>query len=234
MAHVVHPRTVLVRRRLLRVPLIFPLSHPLGSDRRRPGIMFLVHPVGVDRHAGSRGSRRRVRHALLRPARASLLRMGRVGGLVLKVGRLGGDNAGVMHGRSAVIARAVGAVLHHARRGRRPVGRSTRLAIGAGVHARDAGRGHGAAVVLVLDSAASRLLLGLRGLLRRQLLMLWRGLLRRGRRRGVMSRRRRRDSSQLLRSPVRLWGSRVRPHLLLLARAGLTQRGVRPAVWLAV
>ena len=195
MAHVVHPRTVLLRRRFLRVPLIFPFSHPLGSHRRRPGIVFLVHPVGVDRHTRTRWPRRRVSHALLRPARASLLRMGWITGLVLEVGRLGRDNAGVMHGRSAVVARAVGAVLHHARRGRGAVGRSTLLAIGTSVHARDAGRGHGAAVVLVLDSAASRLLLGLRGLLRRQLLMLWRGLLRRGRRRRVMSRRRRGDSS---------------------------------------
>jgi hypothetical protein len=164
-----------------------------------------------------------VRHTLLRAVRANLLRVRRIRRRVLGISRLRRRHTVVVHRRSAVISRAVGAIRHVWVWGRRAVWSRARV-----LHK---GSRVGAAVVRVADACR-----GLRYLLRLlRLLRRWRG-----RRSGVMARRRgRRSSSQLLlarATPVILIWS----HLLLflprarlpgkggrLATKGLTVRGIR-------
>jgi hypothetical protein len=79
-ANVFHTRPGLLGRGLLRLPLIFPLAHPLGANRRRASIMLAEHSC-VSRHAGLRRKRR----AGLGAVRACLVRVRRVRRLMLRI-----------------------------------------------------------------------------------------------------------------------------------------------------
>jgi hypothetical protein len=116
MPEVIHASTIVVVGLLLdRLPLFFPLSHPLGRSRRRAVVtMVPVHirrHTGVGRMAARRRRRRRMRHARLgSTVGALLLEMRRIMWLMLRVSRLGRRHTVVM--QATVIMWAVCAVKH--------------------------------------------------------------------------------------------------------------------------
>jgi hypothetical protein len=115
MPEVIHASTTVVVGLLLgRLPLFFPLSHPLGRSRRRAVVTMV--PVHIRRHTrvgrmAARRRRGRMRHARLGSAvGALLLEMRRIMGLMLRVSRLGRRHTVVM--QTTVIMWAVCAVKH--------------------------------------------------------------------------------------------------------------------------
>lgn len=198
---VIHARPRLLSRGFLRVPFIFPLTHPLGAHRGRPRVVLTME-CGVRGHSRL-GLKRN--NSSLNTVRAGCVRVGWIRRLVLRIGRLRRRHPIIMHGRPAIVPWAVCAVRHQRVR-------STSTWTG--------GRGrlhHGSRRVVVRISNPGRWLGHLGRLL---------GLLRRRRRRRcrvVRGRWGRWAAPELFRHPV---GFLIRPHLLfrLGTRLPLTGR----------